>query len=292
MIHSSDIKNATKNCLIIAGTTFRKDQLETYRTAIKKETDPNARWALKKLLENANIAEKNRYPLCDDTGIPHVIIEIGNRAKLQENWLQAVQEGIAEGLKEMPGRPMAVKGNEKERIEQSKGLHTDPAEVIPAPITVKPIAGDKMAITVLLLGGGPEIRAKTYRVFHKRSIDNVLKTASDWMAEDIKNLGCTPCIPAIGIGRTHMEASALMLEAMKEGDLLQQSVWETKVTDWINAQGVGPLGLGGNTTALGTFIKIGPARASGVRIVSIRPCCCVEPRKATIVLKCSNQGMI
>jgi len=136
-----------------------------------------------------------------------------------------------------------------------------------------------------LLGGGPEIRAKTYRVFHKRSIDNVLKTASGWMAEDIKNLGCTPCIPAIGIGRTHMEASALMLEAMKEGDLLQQSVREKMVTKWINAQKVGPLGLGGSTTALGAFIKVGPARASGVRIVSIRPCCCVEPRKATVVLK-------
>lgn len=284
MIRSADIKNAAKNSLIISGTTFRKDQLETYRSAIKKETDPNARWALEKLLENATIAEKNQYPLCDDTGIPHVILEIGNRAKLQENWIQAVHEGIAAGLKEMPGRPMAVKGSEVERIEQSKGLHTDPAEVVPAPITVKSTAGSGMAITVLLLGGGPEIRAKTYRVFHKRSIDNVLKTASDWMAEDIKNLGCTPCIPAIGIGRTHMEASALMLEAMKEGDLLQQNIWEKKVTERINAKKIGPLGLGGCTTALGAFIKVGPARASGVRIVSIRPCCCVEPRKATIVL--------
>jgi len=285
MIRSSDIKHAAKNSLIVAGTTFRKDQIKAYETAIHKESNPNAKWALEKLLENATIAEKNRYPLCDDTGIPHVIIEIGNRAKLQENWLQAVQEGIAAGLKEMPGRPMAVKGNEVERIEQSKGLYTHPEEVIPAPITVKPISGDGMAITVLLLGGGPEIRAKTYRVFHKRSIDNVLKTASGWMAEDIKNLGCTPCIPAIGIGRTHMEASALMLEAMKEGDLLQQSVREKMVTKWINAQKVGPLGLGGSTTALGAFIKVGPARASGVRIVSIRPCCCVEPRKATVVLK-------
>jgi len=285
MIRSSDIKHAAKNSLIVAGTTFRKDQIKAYETAIHKESNPNAKWALEKLLENATIAEKNRYPLCDDTGIPHVIIEIGNRAKLQENWLQAVQEGIAAGLKEMPGRPMAVKGNEVERIEQSKGLYTHPEEVIPAPITVKPISGDGMAITVLLLGGGPEIRAKTYRVFHKRSIDNVLKTASGWMAEDIKNLGCTPCIPAIGIGRTHMEASAHMLEAMKEGDLLQQSVREKMVTKWINAQKVGPLGLGGSTTALGAFIKVGPARASGVRIVSIRPCCCVEPRKATVVLK-------
>ena len=291
MIRSEDIRNAARDSLIIAGTTFRKDQLETYRAAIEKETNPNARWALEKLLKNATIAEKNRYPLCDDTGIPHVIIEIGNRSNLEENWLQAVQDGIADGLREMPGRPMAVKGNEVQRIEQSVGLFDDPAEVLPAPITIKPISGDGVVVTVLLLGGGPEIRAKTYRVFHKRSIDNVLKTASDWMAEDIKNLGCTPCIPAIGIGRTHMEASALMLEAMKEGDLLQQSIWEKKVTEWINAKKVGPLGLGGSTTALGAFIKIGPSRASGVKIVSIRPCCCVEPRKGTAVIKNSTQNI-
>jgi fumarate hydratase subunit alpha len=284
MIHSTDIRDAAKNSLIVAGTTFRKDQIESYQAAIRKETNPNAKWALEKLLENAVIAKRNRYPLCDDTGIPHVIIEIGNDTELQKNWLLAVQEGIADGLEMMPGRPMAVKGNDIERIEQSKGLHSEPAEVLPAPIVVKPVSGTQMAITVMLLGGGPEIRAKTYRVFHKRSMDNVLKTVSDWMTEDIQNLGCTPCIPAIGIGRTHMEASALMLEAMKDGDLLQQSAWENKVTHWINEKEVGPLGLGGRTTALGAFIKIGPARASGVRIVSIRPCCCVEPRKGTIVI--------
>lgn len=285
MIRSSEIRNAAKESLIIAGTTFRKDQLEAYRTAIGKETNPNAKWALEQLLKNAVIAERNRYPLCDDTGIPHVIIEIGNKSELPSGWLHAVQQGIAEGLEKMPGRPMAVKGNEVERIEQSKGLHTEPMEVAPAPITVKPVPGSRLALTVLLLGGGPEIRAKTYRIYHKRSMDNVLRTASDWMIEEIQNLGCTPCIPAVGIGRTHMEASALMLEAMKNGDLSRQSTWEKKVTAWINKKKVGPLGLGGHTTVLGTFIKIGPARASGVRIVSIRPCCCVEPRRGTVVLQ-------
>jgi len=81
-----------------------------------------------------------------------------------------------------------------------------------------------------------------------------------------------------------VEASALMLEAMKEGSLNRQSLWEKRVTDAINATKVGPLGLGGSTTALGTFIKVGPLRASGVRIVSMRPGCCFDPRKATMVL--------
>lgn len=180
---------------------------------------------------------------------------------------------------------MAVKGDDIERIEQSRGLFKDPAKLTPAPVIVKPISGNRIRITILLLGGGPEIRARTYRIFHKRSMEKVLREAAGWMASEVAHLGCTPCTLAIGIGRTHMEASALMLEAMKKGTLKRQNPWEQKVTAWINAENIGPLGLGGDTTVLGTFINVGPARASGVRIVSVRPCCCVEPRKATAVLK-------
>jgi fumarate hydratase subunit alpha len=179
---------------------------------------------------------------------------------------------------------MAVKGNPIERVEQSKGLFDDPAKLSLAPVIIKSISGNKLKMTVLLLGGGPEIRARTYRVFHKRSMDVVIQEAASWASSEVKNLGCTPCVLAIGIGRSHMEASALMLEAMKEGSLSRQNRWERKVTEMVNSINIGPLGLGGKTTALGTFIKIGPLRASGVRIVSMRPCCCFEPRRATVIL--------
>ena len=179
---------------------------------------------------------------------------------------------------------MAARGTDEERVEQAKGLYTDPAKVLPAPVITKPRRGKKLRVTVLFLGGGPEIRAKTHRVFHKRSMETVLKEAAEWMKAEVKHLGCTPCTLAIGIGRTHMESSGLMLEAMKEGNLNKQSEWEKKVTGWVNSVKVGPLGLGGTTTVLGTFIKVGPIRASGVRIVTVRPCCCVEPRRATVVL--------
>ena len=285
MITQKEIANAVKDCLVKAGTTSRKDQLEAYETAAQKETSRNAGWVLEKLFENAQIAKKNLFPLCDDSGIPHVIAEIGNDAVLPAGWLSGIYEGISEGLRQMPGRPMAVRGNDVERVEQSRGLFKDPAKLSPAPVIVKPIPGNALKVTILLLGGGPEIRAKTYRIFHKRSMENVLKEASGWMASEARNLGCTPCTLAIGIGRTHMEASALMLEAMKKGTLRRQNRWEEKVTNWINEENVGPLGLGGKTTVLGTFINVGPTRASGVRIVSIRPCCCVEPRKATVTLK-------
>jgi fumarate hydratase subunit alpha len=139
-------------------------------------------------------------------------------------------------------------------------------------------------IHLLMLGGGPEIRAHTYRVFHQRDHGNIFKEALTWMRTEIPKLGCTPCIPAMGIGRTHFEASSLMLKAMAHGNLNLQTELEQYITKSLNLTGVGALGLGGSVTALGTLIKVGPQRASGVRIICMRPCCCVEPRKTSINL--------
>jgi fumarate hydratase subunit alpha len=167
-------------------------------------------------------------------------------------------------------------------VEQSRGLSEDPADVLAVPVITKPVPGDRLSVTVLLLGGGPEIRAKTYRIFHKRSIEKVLDESAGWMASEVKSLGCTPSVIAIGVGRSHVEASIRMLEAMKTGDLRVQSRWERKVTGIVNAEKAGALGLGGDFSVLGTFLNIGPLRASGVRIVCARPCCCVEPRRSTV----------
>jgi fumarate hydratase subunit alpha len=284
MLDRETIESSVRECLIKAGTSFRPDQLRAYQNAIGAETDEKARWVLTQIYENARIAETNRSPLCDDTGTPHLIVEVGEDLTLPSGWIGAIRRGVADGLRVMPGRPMAMKGNDVERVEQSQGPYEDPAEMLPAPMLVKEVGGKDLKITVLLLGGGPEIRAKTLRVYHKRSMDVVLGEAANWLASEVRSLGCTPCVAAIGIGRSHMEASALMLEAMKEGDLERQSPLETKVTGLINATHVGPLGLGGGTTALGTFLKVGPLRSSGVRIVSARPCCCFEPRKTTVTL--------
>lgn len=279
-----DIRRATRDCLVIAGTTYREDQFKAYQAAIERETGENARWVLERIYENGCIARDERLPLCDDTGLPHAIVQVGEQCELPAGWLAAIEAGVVDGLRKMPGRPMAVRGSDIERVEQSRGLHDDPGRLDLAPVITRSVPGDKLNITILMLGGGPEIRAKTRRVFHRRSIHNVICEAAGWIKAEIGSLGCTPSIVAMGIGRSQVEASALMLEAMAEGDLTRQSDLEREITDVVNSTGVGPLGLGGDATALGCFLKIGPARASGVRIVCARPCCLVEPRRATAVL--------
>ncbi len=282
MLNDQIIIDGVSECLVKAGTTYRPDQVAAFTAAIEKESNANARWALERLLENSKAAEENRNPLCDDTGIPHLFAEIGEEVQLPANWLGMVHAGVAAGLRAMPGRPMAVKGGDIQRVEQSQGLFSDPGEILPVPVICKPVPGNKLKVTLLLQGGGPEIRAKTYRVFHKRSIERVVDEAATWMADEVKSLGCTPTVIAVGVGRSHAEASIRMLEAMAGGDLREQNEYEERITATVNAQKAGALGLGGDVSALGTFLKIGPLRASGIRVVCARPCCCVEPRRASV----------
>lgn len=285
MIKYNDIVLKTADTLVKASTTFSPDKIEAYERALSIEENPNARWVLETILENSQVAKETKFPLCDDTGIPHIFLEIGSKATLPEGFISAIKEGVREGLRQLPGRPMAVKGNDRERISQSCGLSEDSGDLEMAPIQIREIKdSDKVALTVLMLGGGPEIRGKTLRVFHKHSDQVVINEMIEWAKEGCDKLGCLPAVLGFGIGRTNLEAASLSLEAMRHGNFLIQSDMEKEITEKVNESGYGALGLGGKTTVLGTFVKVGPQRASGVRIVSLRVGCCFDPRKYTVIL--------
>ena len=289
-----NIVNDISESIINASITLSKDKCAALKHAIDIEDNDNARWALTQILKNYEVAQKNRFPLCDDTGSPHVIIEIGKERQITGELLNQIHEGIALGLNNLPARPMAVKGNEIERIEQSQGLHDSPGKLAPASILLdtvndesrykRDISSDTLNIHFLLEGGGPEIRAKTFRVYHKRSFENVINTACGWLESSLKMLGCTPSIPSIGIGRTHYEATSLLLKSIAYGNLDNQNDCEKEIAERLNSTGIGPLGFGGKTTVLGCYLNIGNQRGSGIRVVSVRPSCFVEPRVATLKL--------
>ncbi len=284
MISRNEIIEKVKETLIIAGSTFSEDKKEVYRKAIERETVPRAKWVLERTLENALTAERNRSPLCDDSGIPHLFLEVGSNQNISGELLSYIREGVIAGLRALPGRPMAIKGDDLQRIDQSGGLDIDPGTLLAAPILLKPVEENILRLHILMHGGGPEIRGKTFRVFHKHKVSVVTDEIIEWAVEASSKLGCSPVTLAIGIGRSHFEATSLMLESMVFGNHNIQSEIEKEITMRLNKSNIGPLGLGGNATALGTFIKVGPQRASGVRIVSMRPCCGIEPRKASVDL--------
>ena len=279
-----EIRALVRDTLVTAGSSFREDKKNAYRSAIAREDNEKARWVLETILENAEAAEKNHSPLCDDTGIPHLVLEVGPGAAITGRMLEAIRDGIAEGLRALPGRPMGIMGDDSQRIDQSGGLCPDSAGVEPAPILLRPCEEDVVRLHILMFGGGPAIRAKTYRVFHRHSAQVVLDEIVAWAKESVAQLGCSPCTLAVGVGRSHFEAASLMLQAQSDGHYDVQSDMEREITRRVNEADIGPLGLHGKTSVLATFMKVGPQRASGVRIVSVRPTCCFEPRMASVVL--------
>ena len=278
------IQEKVADCLVRAGSTFREDQKEAYRKAIASEGNEKSCWVMRQVLDNALVAEKRRSPLCDDTGIPHLFLEVGKNRSVTGELLEQIKEGVVLGLRQLPGRSMAIKGDDYARIDQSGGLDEDSGALAPSPILIKPVDEDVLRLTVLMLGGGPAIRGITQRVFHKHSVDVVVDEIVNRAIPAVSQLGCSPCVLAVGIGRSQFEATSMMMEAMAKGKFDEQSDFEQRITNKVNEAGIGALGLGGSHSVLATFAKIGPQRASGVRIVALRPCCCFEPRRAFVDL--------
>ena len=284
-MNESEIIQKVKDTLVKAGSTFKLDKKNAYKRAIDFENSDKAKWVLSTILENAEVAEKNHSPLCDDSGIPHVLLEIGPNKAITGNMLEAIKEGIAQGLRVLPGRPMGIMGDDSHRINQSGGLNQDSAGVEMAPILIRQTKEDVIRLHILMFGGGPAIRAKTYRVYHKHNTQVVIDEIVNCAKESVGLLGCSPCTLAVGIGRSHFEASSLMLQALADGTYDKQTPMEQEITNRVNESNIGPLGLHGKTSVLATFMKVGPQRASGVRIVCLRPCCCFEPRIATMLIE-------
>lgn len=280
----TSIQEKVADCLVRAGSSFRDDQKDAYRRAIANEDVDSSCWVMRQVLDNAIVAEQRRSPLCDDTGIPHLFIEIGKKRVVNGELLEQIREGVELGLRQLPGRPMAIKGDDYSRLDQSGGLYDDSGALEPSPILIKSVDEDVLRLTIMMLGGGPAIRGITQRVFHKHSVDVVIDEIVNRAIPAVSQLGCSPCTLAVGIGRSQFEATSLMMEAMAKGLFSEQSDFERRITDRVNESQIGPLGLGGRHSVLATFAKIGPQRASGVRIVALRPCCCFEPRRACVLL--------
>ena len=281
---ANSIIDKVAQCLIKAGSTFREDQKEAYRRAIANEPGTSSCWVMQQVLENALVAEKNLSPLCDDTGIPHLFLEVGPNRNVSGEMIEQIHEGVAKGLRTLPGRPMAIMGDDYQRLDQSGGLNTDSGALLPSPIIIKSVDDDVLRLTVLMLGGGPAIRGITHRIFHKHNVNVVIDEIVNRAIPAVSQLGCSPCTLAIGIGRSQFEATSLMMEAMVKGNYDIQSDFEQTITERVNDSNTGALGLGGKTSVLATFAKVGPQRASGVRVVALRPCCCFEPRRASVNL--------
>jgi fumarate hydratase subunit alpha len=238
----SDVVRATVRALLRAETSLPGWVVELMEGALQREESPMARSHLQLMLENVRLAEEKSIPLCQDTGLLVFYVEVGRDLQLDFDLRDAIAEGVREATAEIPLRPNAVDPLSRQNSGDNTGLE------IPE-ILLERIDGSALRITAFPKGAGSE----------NMSLLGMLNPADDpWefvleaVAARAAN-ACPPLFLGIGVGGTFDLAARLAKLALLR--LPGSSPQELALLGRVNDLGIGPMGLGGRTTALGLKIE-------------------------------------
>ena len=279
------IVDTVERLCIEAAHELPEDVLEALKKAVENESNLRARKILKQLLENARIAESEQIPLCQDTGLAVVFVEMGGDAEFEPpqedkglTLFDAINEGVARGYENGYLRKSVV----AEPLKERKNTVTN----TPAIVHFSLVKGDKLKISVMTKGGGCENRSR-FKIFQPTVDKGVIV---DWVVEVVKEAGadaCPPFVVGVGIGGDFEQCCLMSKRSMlrklgsRHADVFYASL-EEKMLYKINKTGIGPQGMGGDTTALGVLIEAGPCHiASLPAAVNIE---CHSHRHKTAVL--------
>ena len=277
-IHTKEITETVKNLCIEANIYLGNDIKNAICTAREQEQSETAKVILEKLEENMRVAEAEKIPVCKDTGMAVVFLDIGQDVHVDGGLLKdAVNEGVAQGYTEGFLRKSVV----TDPIERKNS-----GDNTPAVIHYDIVPGDKLKITVAPKGFGSENMGALKLLKPADGLAGV----KDFVLETVKNAGANPCPPivvGVGIGGT-MEMStllakrALLVELDKPNENPFYASLEQELLEKINALEIGVQGFGGTNTALGVKILTYPTHIAGL------PCAvninCHVTRHKSIVL--------
>lgn len=230
-----------------------KDLLDKLEASLSIEESPVAREILEQIIENDKIAAEERVPMCQDTGLTVVFLEIGREVYLCGDIYEAVQEGIRRGYKDNYLRKSMVK-DPFDRV--NTGDNT------PAVIHTKIVEGDKIKIIIAPKGGGSENMSTVTMLKPADGVEGVKKFILDFVEKAGGN-PCPPIVVGIGIGGNLEKSALLAKESLLRpiGDRNPNKFYsdlEEELLEKINKLGIGPMGLGGRTTALDVKIEVHP----------------------------------
>ncbi|WP_290596505.1 MULTISPECIES: fumarate hydratase [unclassified Archaeoglobus] len=268
-----DVVNATVNVLRKAHTELPEDVVTAIRNAHEREENEIARRTLETILKNVEAAKKLKVPMCQDTGIPVFFVEIGRDLRLEFDLCKAIREGVRRATLEIPLRPNAVHPITRENSRDNTGVH------IPQ-INLEIVEGDELKITAMPKGAGSENVSAL-----KMMLPTEVNKIRDFVVETVLRAGGKPCPPifvGIGIGGTFDGAAKLAKKALLR-NVLEMNEFEFEILKAINDLGVGPMGLGGKTTALAVLCEIGHCHTASLPVaVNIQ---CWANRRAEVVLR-------
>ena len=277
-IQVSEITERVREMCIRANHFLSEDMDRIMKQAEANEESPLGKKILGQLQENLKIAAEDMIPICQDTGMAVVFLEIGQEVHLEGGLLEdAVNEGVRRGYTEGYLRKSVVKDP---LIRENTNDNT------PAVIHCRIVAGDQVKITVAPKGFGSENMSRIFMLKPADGIEGV-KDAILTAVRDAGPNACPPMVVGVGIGGTFekcalMAKQALTREVGTHSEIPYVKEMEEELLRRINGLGIGPGGLGGRTTALAVNINTYPTHIAGLP-VAVNICCHVNRHVVEVI---------
>ena len=260
-IQAAALTDAVAKLCIQANTRLPEDIVAALDATRQREPWPLAKETLGLLWENMELAEEKNLPVCQDTGMACVFVELGQDVHIEGNFEEAIHQGVRKGYGEGFLRKSIV-GDPLRRVNTEDNT--------PAAITVRLVPGDGCKVTVAPKGFGSENMSRLGMLKPADGVEGVKK----FVVETVRLAGSNPCPPivlGIGIGGSFDKVAYLAKHALlrpigqRNPDPFYADL-ERELLDEINALGIGPQGFGGQTTCLGLSIETAPTHVAGLPV--------------------------
>ncbi len=260
-----------KEMCIEANHFLTDDMKKVFKNAVVSEESPLGKQVLNQLNENLDIAAKDMIPICQDTGMAVVFINVGQDVHFTNgNITDAINEGVRQGY---------VDGYLRKSVVNDPIIRENTKDNTPAVIHYNIVPGDKVDITVAPKGFGSENMSRIFMLKPADGIEGV-KNAILTAVKDAGPNACPPMVVGVGIGGTFEKCALLAKKALtrnveEESPVEYVRELEREMLDKINRLGIGPGGLGGTQTALAINIETYPTHIAGLP-VAVNICCHVN----------------
>jgi fumarate hydratase subunit alpha len=276
-VHVNQITKVIRDLFIDANYNLGADVLAAFDRGIAHDESPVAKEVLKELKENAKIAREEHSPICQDTGLAVLFIDIGQDVHvIGGDFKEAVNEGVRQGYQEGYLRKSACNPFSRKNTKDNT----------PAVIHLDIVPGDKIKITAVPKGGGAENMSRVHMMAPSAGIEGI----KDFIVNRMKESGSNPCPPTVvgvGIGGTFERSALLAKKALlrnigERNPDPELAKLEVEVLERINKLGIGPMGYGGNTTSLDVFFEVEPCHIASLPLAVNVQCHASRHKEAVI----------
>ena len=270
-------KNIKEMC-IEANHFLTQDMDTAMKNAVETEKAQLGKQILNQLQDNLKIAGEEMIPICQDTGMAVIFMEIGQDVHFEGGSLEdAINEGVRQGY---------VEGYLRKSVVKDPLIRENTKDNTPAVVHYQIVRGDKVTITVAPKGFGSENMSRVFMLKPADGIEGV-KEAILTAVKDAGPNACPPMVVGVGIGGTFEKCALMAKKALtrpvdQHSDIPYVAEMEKEVLENINRTGIGPGGLGGTTTALAVNINTYPTHIAGLP-VAINICCHVNRHSVRVI---------